>query len=187
MNPIPRSIHDRRVFPAALIVAIAALAILGSHSFAQSKPAADSDAIPHLPYGVSRQESGQARVPEFTPPPGVTELPAESKSPPANRAKPEAKTVPAGPPSAVPPATPKPHDPLWDLPDAKGVGGESAEALGRKYHLPAQPHGLNHVSPIGWLSVLGLLAMGAVAIVLGQRSGRERDRKSRRSSRRAAP
>ena len=168
MNPIPSSIHDRKVFPTALLVAVAVLAALGHHSFAQSKPAADSAALPQLPYGVSRQESIPGRSAELTPPLRVTELPGDSRNPPATSAKST--------------ATPQPRDPLWDSPDANSVGVESAEALHRKYHLPANPNGTGQASPIGWLSLLGLLGLAAVAVVLSQHE-RGRGRKVGRRAR----
>lgn len=149
-----------------MIFASAVLAVSVEQSHAQTKPPAE----PALPYGVSRQESSSRALPDLVKPVGVTEARGEPKGAPSIAAEPR--------------PTPPPPDPLWHLADARSVGAESAHALNTKYQLPATPQGMIQASPIGWLSVVGLLGLVAVSIVLGQRNGKERDQKvSRRRSR----
>lgn len=200
MNSFSRSIHSRRVFPAALIVA-AVLALAENHAGAQEKTAPGTDAYPELPYGVSREE----RRPSSTPPPaepfGVTVAPAAPAEPrrvPLPRRKPPVKVspetgltgvpVPALVPSSgsVPAPAPAPPNPLWDMPNASHLGVESPDALDRRLHLPADKHGLMPSGSITWLGALGLLALFAVAIALTQRGKRGEDQKRRRRRERTA-
>jgi hypothetical protein len=198
MNSSSRSIHIRWVFPSVLIVALF-LALAENRAGAQAKTTPGADVFPELPYGVSRAESRPSSTPPPPEPFGVTvapAAPAEPRRAPLPRRKPPVKVfpetgltgvpVPALVPSSgsVPAPAPAPPNPLWDAPDAGSIGVESGEALGRKLHLPANSHGLGPISPLGLSALLGLLALAAVAMVLGQRSGRTEERKSRRQSRR---